>query len=697
VLAADDIRRIMLFANGRGAVTVAEFRIEPAAHLPEGVVALSFGRADAPLFSGFERVAPGDARIEQGHPAAVLRPGFDPLISSGLRGVEKIRVPWQQLRARVSLWTEDVGEWETLPFALERRIRINGTDIASHRLTPAQWIANRYLAGRDREAEKNSDSWQTYGRHRGGLITADVDTHDGNIVIEFAGDSPVATFVSAVLIEPAGQRASLDAVEKARAAWFRAAWPIAAATGEDQDGPVIELNEHTKAQPQTVSLAPGTGAPFVFSIRPDFDAPHPAVAVVAPISNGKTLELTLRAAQWRLERRSTGGNILLRRADMLRGDASALPMRNGEARPFVGWVSAPSDAPPGTYRGQVTVSAAGRTLDVPVTVDVVNVRLPDAPRPAGFYLDEAPHLTWFPDQAAARRSQIACDMATLAQFGVFGNAPPLTTPIADRKAGFIADSRIALQYATAAPWLAYTPLKRILAEVGRKAAVGVVTEAQHNLSAQGLPAPIWSLADEPSNPDQNAMLLGGLGGDLRAAIPGIRLAGQINNPTDRKYLKLFDTVLINDGFGLDRNIVKELQQRGLEVWLYNTGRPRFSAGFWLWHTQASRYLQWHARMPTADPFDPTDGREGDVQIFPPAATPCPEHPDFHRDLIAMANGTVDQRWLAWLDRRDEPAALKLKADLSAWLNRPWKELYLTTGTEMDAWRGRIVELARTLK
>jgi hypothetical protein len=195
---------------------------------------------------------------------------------------------------------------------------------------------------------------------------------------------------------------------------------------------------------------------------------------------------------------------------MLRGDASALPMRNGEARPFVGWVSAPSDAPPGTYRGQVTVSAAGRTLDVPVTVDVVNVRLPDAPRPAGFYLDEAPHLTWFPDQAAARRSQIACDMATLAQFGVFGNAPPLTTPIADRKAGFIADSRIALQYATAAPWLAYTPLKRILAEVGRKAAVGVVTEAQHNLSAQGLPAPIWSLADEPSNPDQNAMLLGGL-------------------------------------------------------------------------------------------------------------------------------------------------------------------------------------------
>jgi hypothetical protein len=63
----------------------------------------------------------------------------------------------------------------------------------------------------------------------------------------------------------------------------------------------------------------------------------------------------------------------------------------------------------------------------------------------------------------------------------------------------------------------------------------------------------------------------------------------------------------------------------------------------------------------------------------------------------MANGTVDQRWLAWLDRRDEPAALKLKADLSAWLNRPWKELYLTTGTEMDAWRGRIVELARTLK
>ena len=67
------------------------------------------------------------------------------------------------------------------------------------------------------------------------------------------------------------------------------------------------------------------------------------------------------------------------------------------------------------------------------------------------------------------------------------------------------------------------------------------------------------------------------------------------------------------------------------------------AGFNLWRSGAKGYLQWHARMPTADPFDPSDGREDDVQFLLPHIVPCPEIQDVDRGLFELAEGIVDLR------------------------------------------------------
>ena len=701
VLSTNDIRHIVLFAADGKAAEASVFRIEPAQPMPAGVIALSLGRADAPLFPGFTRLAPDDRRIEAGRPVAIARPGLDPLITNGMRGVERIRLPWPHDRAQVSLWTEDVGEWETLPYALERRIRVNGVDVLTQRLSPAQWIAQRYLAGHDREAPVGADAWEVYGRHRGGLITADVASPDGSVVIELAGDTPAATFLAAVMVEPAGQRVQVDRVEEARAQWFRSAWPVAARTDSAARPSIyhtaMKAAESASAPPLTAVVTPGSGTQIEFSILADRDDPHPDVAVTEPEMDGARLDLDLRAASWRLERRTTGGNLLERRADYLRADVDALPFRAGEQRLFAGWVSAPRAARSGIYRGNVRIRAGGKMVDIPLRIEVLEIDLPEAPRPVGFYVEEAPHLTWFSSPPQLRRHQIGCDLDILGQFGIRGNAPPLAAPTAAGDEAFLQNSRIASEHATTAPWFAYAPMKRLVAEVGAVRTPGVIERAEHALEDRGLPPPVWSLADEPSNPDQNAMSLADLARDLRARRPHIRLAGQFNNPRDRKLLALFDTVLINGGFGLDRRTIEAVAARGTETWIYNTGRPRFTAGFWLWHTGAKRYLQWHARMPTADPFDPTDGREGDVQIFPPAAEPCPARPEFHRDLLDMADGVVDQRWLAWLDGRPESAARKVRRDLTSMLDRPWSELQSTPVTSMNLWRDRIIELARSLK
>ena len=172
-----------------------------------------------------------------------------------------------------------MGEWETLPYALERRIRVNGVDVLTQRLSPEQWIAQRYLAGHDREAPAGADAWEVYGRHRGGLITADVASPDGSVVIELAGDTPAATFLSAVMVEPAGQRVQVDRVEEARAQWFRSAWPVAART----DSAAVSSIYHTAmpaadsahAPPLTAVVTPGSGTQIGFSILADRRRPAP--------------------------------------------------------------------------------------------------------------------------------------------------------------------------------------------------------------------------------------------------------------------------------------------------------------------------------------------------------------------------------------------------------------------------------------
>jgi hypothetical protein len=214
------------------------------------------------------------------------------------------------------------------------------------------------------------------------------------------------------------------------------------------------------------------------------------------------------------------------------------------------------------------------------------------------------------------------------------------------------------------------------------------------LSAAGLPPVIWSAADEPSNPDLPPDDAKNWVDAIRRADPSARLGGQFNSPSDARFLPLFNVALINTGYGIDQATIGDIRRKGLEVWVYNTARPRLTAGDWLWVTEASRYLQWHARMPTADPFDPTDGREGDFQIFWPTPKVCPSVPDVHPDLLAMAEGITDLRWLTWLDGRTDPAARALAKRLRSSIGPHFKDALTLTDQDLVKMREEIVSLAR---
>ena len=686
---ASGIRQLIVFAANTAAnVTITRLAAVEASKLPGSAKGYAFGPENAALHAGFKRVGPDSPLIVEGTPVAVARPAPDPLIAGGLRGVALLSLPWPAGRARVTIWAEDPGEWEFLAHPLKRRITVNGQSVGARDWTAEEWIAKRYLRGLAHEHGPADDAWSAFGRLRGNRITTEVEVGAQGVEITLGGDSPAAQFINAVLIEPAGQQAAEDAVRVARAEWYRAHWPVVASS-ETTAAIDLGTGDMRKLAPQHITLAPGTGERITLRLRTP-ETTLPEIALVPPETDGVALSANIWAGQWRLTREGAADTVLRLTDNLLRADVEALPLGPERARAYEVWLSAPHDAPPGVYTGALTVRAGGGAVRQPIIAEVAVLQLPENDR-AGFYLDEAPHWRWFGD-TGQRAKQIACDLDFLASFGIRGNAPALATPAPPDFAEFLGDMRATSRAATAAPWLAYAPLKRLMAREG-EAAPSVLAAVAGRLNEAGLPRPVWSLADEPGNADQSARGLQERARALRASIPDIRLAGHLNAPHDAALAPLFDVILINQGYGIDRDDITAAKKAGPEVWLYNTERPRLSAGLWLWASGARRYVQWHARMPTADPFDPLDGREGDVQMIYPRAMPCPEQPHIARGLLQMAEGSVDGRWLAWLDLQTGAAAETLRRRINKRLGDTWAHAARLDAADMSAIRHEIIALA----
>ncbi len=688
---AAEIRQLIVFAPQADArVEIARLAAVEDVALPAGAKGYAFGPENAPLPAGFERVGADSPLIVEGAPSAIGRPAPDPLIASGMRGVARLRLPWPEGRARVTIWAEDPGEWELLPHPLRQRITINGEVVRSYDWSPGDWIARRHLRGLQQEHGLADDAWSAFGQRRGGPLTAEVDAGPNGLEIALDGDGPAAQFINAILIEPSGQTAALDAVRARRAEWYRSHWPVVA-SGTAASGMSLPATGTRTLPARRVTIAPGTGARITIAVAAQ-ETTRPTVELDAPEAGGFALRANVWAGQWRLTRAGAADTVLRLTDDLLRADVEALPLQAERERRYEIWLQAPEDTPPGTYRGALSVQAAGSAVRLPIIAEVPDLRLPTHGR-AGFYLDEAPHWTWFGDDAKRSR-QIACDLDFLRSMGIHGNAPALATPTPPDFRAFVDDMRAAKRAGASAPWLAYAPLKRLLAREGEMAA-SVLADLAERLEAAGLPRPIWSLADEPGNADQSAHGLRATARQLRAGVPDIRLAGHLNAPPDGALAPLFDVILINQGFGIDQESIAAAADAGPEVWLYNTGRPRLTAGLWLWATGARRYLQWHARMPTADPFDPLDGREGDVQMIYPRATPCPAQPHIDRQLLEMAQGITDGRWLAWLDAQSGSVARALRSRIRERLGKTWARAARLEAAGIAAIRRKIVALAKS--
>lgn len=702
-LDATRISRVVLFAwQGDPQVTIARFDTSRGASMPAGAQGFSFGALDAAVPAGFERIGPTDSRVSGRGPIQVIRrPAPDPLLANGLKGVRRIALASPAKRVRVTVWSEDPGEWEALPHPFDRRIQINGRDLLNEKITADQWIAQRYLRGGRTEHTPADDAWTAYGSRRGNATSIDVDAGSDGIVVELSGTDLTAYFLNAVLIEPvnSGQPLSMRTpaqifVDEQRAQWYRDKFPVAPKVPADIGAEQIALTWGASGpaaiHPLQLRAAPDTGASLPFEVSTDTAIEHPRFTLNPPRLHGSVLGARLWAAQFRLERDES---LLRLRDDRLLADVEQLSLRTGAPRGYELWIDVPNGAAPGLYRGALDIKAGARSRAIPIEVTVLPVTLPQATKPTGFYLARAPHLSYFSGLTIEREQQVECDLTLMRGLGLTNTAPPIGGLGRVDLGAFASDMRRAQRSGVAPGWLIYNPLNELTASQGLVRAADTVARLEGLIKAQALAQPLWSVADEPSNPDQSGGQLAEWVRLLRAKSPGIRLGGHLNTPSDQTFVPLFDTLILNAGFGIDATNLQRLRASGKGIWLYNTAAPRQTAGLWLWRTVAERYIQWHARMPTSDPFDPLDGREADFQMIYPTVQVCPRQPDIHRDLLRMAEGIVDQRWLIWLDGQTQPAAIRLRDEFRAGLPGPFADARSRSRTQLESMRARIIDLA----
>ncbi|MDX1738603.1 MAG: hypothetical protein R3261_10220, partial [Alphaproteobacteria bacterium] len=74
--------------------------------------AFDFGPEKSPIFPGFRDLSKSSDLEIEGPIKPFIRKGPDSLIRDGIKGVTRIRIPIENGRWRVSIWTEDTGEWE---------------------------------------------------------------------------------------------------------------------------------------------------------------------------------------------------------------------------------------------------------------------------------------------------------------------------------------------------------------------------------------------------------------------------------------------------------------------------------------------------------------------------------------------------------------------------------------------------------
>lgn len=656
-------------------------------------MAWDFGPQSSALFSGFKPLDSSSAYIKGSLLSEVFRgkrsQAYDALTSDGIKGIQQLFVPLPKGRWYLTLWIKEPGEWEYLPHPLHKKFIANNQTVYEQKYTGKKWVEEVYLEKEKLEASPTSTPWQLYGHEKNGRISFPVDVSNDGLTLRFEGEQPNGSYLSALIAEKTPSYSERAKVEAQRKEWWNETWRVA---------PWTSLEKHNQGkQHEEKSAIPGTLLHYWVDVDKDFSHKGFSYALSDFNAQGIKLKPSIRYAQWRLERKALSSTLLTPSNSYLKSPtAKFIPATDAPFRRLHIEIKIPKGL---GKLGQAKLNAKlklkttdGKKKEILLTANIVPLSLPEAEIPIGVYLEKPIHLSWFHELKEQTNKAFKCDLTLLKSLGFSGISPPFATP--KDKASiqqFLIEYEQVYQSGFQLRHLAYAPYKRLQKSLGLADAAKQIAEIDRTLEKYNHKPIVWSIADEPSNagesqsPEEIARY-------IRAFSPKSLLAGHLNTPEDRARLKAFDIVLINNGYGADKSDIDDLKQKSLEPWFYNLDAKRIFSGFYLWKTGAKGFMQWHARMPTADPFNPTDGREGDAQFIYPSSETCPSVMPINKSLIDLSEGVIDYRLIQLLSKKaiKDAKLKKVLISIENELPSQYQEALNISENQMNSWRQKII-------
>ncbi|MGU3496940.1 hypothetical protein ACLBXM_23090 [Xanthobacteraceae bacterium A53D] len=676
-------RIVVSIGEGEGTVKLNDMHVAAGTTLPNNALGLRFGPPEVSV-PGFETVTKDDKRL--GAPARdLVRTQNDPLLSSGLNGVKTITVPWDKSQtATVTLWTEDQGEWEYFPHSLNRSFIINGSVALRESFTPDEWVEKVFHRNLHKEAMLDGDPWEVYAGSRAGLVTATVPVVDGKITVEISSDQPPNDgYIAAMVIEPGIGNPAARSVEQWRRERYNQRWPLVVKPVDPALAKGVTLRAIPEGRPHTMQPFWDPNLPTQTRLRAvrgqvvsmDFLAfsdqadPKPQVALNMP----EGIKGDVRWGKWTYMRRGVGENALNITADVLEGNLSEMRIAKGIPRRINVSFTVPETAS-GTIPVALAMNIAGQSVQATTMVEVIPFTLPPTKTPIGYYMAAPNPDYWFPPSSSISDHLMSCDLKALRRFGLTGLSPDFVVPTDEWRARYVAQTRLASDAGFSTPFFDYVSAKLLTDRLGVQGMGENIAATTQALKAAGLPIPLWSIADEPQNLANPMQELRRQRDAIRLYSPDAKIAGQLNDIKDKPLLPLFDVVLVNNGYGVSAREFADMRAQGITPWFYNMPDIEAAAGFFLWRVGAEGYIQWHARAATADPSDPTDGREPDFLLLPLTKDRCQPVPTVDAMVQATADGITDLRFLQWLDSRaaSDERAKALRDEIFAAIPGEWQ-------------------------
>ena len=707
----------------REKIIIHSISIAKSNPLPSHIMAYDFGAKHSEVLEGTQPVTLGSKNPHitlSGRLREVDRPGPEPWGRDGIAGINELRMPLSKGLWRIVLFREDLGEWENLPRQLNLSLTINGLTQPLKKPTSeqkksankaSQWYQGEYLKFYHQYAK--TDPWNDIVRHRGLVQSYDFEQLEEELIIQLLGDSPQQRFISGMILQKLDERIyhadknGLQLVNNRREKYFRQHWMI-----EDQPLRVAASSGNSSELSPSIRLAQGEGRLVEFDIELASDAIPQWESSF--IQAGGHIEVRHAVPRWR--RQGSAQHLRKRYSQLIPLQPQRL---NKGVHRISLWVKS-DERQVGDYQFSLSLNSnSGQEIKaLTLSIQVLDQVLPINQQKVGIYLDHSPHLQYFKEWKPLQLAQIYCDLKYLDSLDLRALSPPMSLPLREDlgpwlkelalytdfyKQSDILASDILASDILVSDILAYTPYKR-LKDILDKNALQQKMAKLAKLT-QGSLNVYWSIADE-ALADQIPLIQQDAQ-DLHSANQIAKVAGHLNNPNQKPLIKELDLILINHGFGVDKTEIEEIHRMktpnssaGKRVWLYNMPDFRLAAGAFLWHSNADAYVQWHGRMPTANPYDPTDGREADYQFFYPQPKACKTFPDVDKALFELAMGQYELRWYKWLEQQAEqmndPKAKALKDKIERAQGDDWEQAQKISHVQLDQWREQIITLAQTL-